>query len=294
MLEYRMFTDTHCHLSYLSEKGLNLSELLVQLCDENFRFILDASTLADDLEPRLQAVRSAVSAVDDANLREKINAMIHYSAGIWPDPDSIRNRAEKVKVLEETIKNAEKNGVKVCALGECGLDHHWNPAGVDCRSEDDFDNSMLKAETELFEMQLSLAEKLSLPVVVHSRDAFEQTFGCIKNAAYNNGEIHCFSYGIDEARAFLDLGWYIALGGAVTYTKKSRLDEMRNLIRFIPDDMLLLETDAPFLAPVPERGHVNTPRLIRHTYEYIAQFRECSVQELAEKVYANSCKLFAL
>ena len=75
MLEYRMFTDTHCHLSYLSEKGLNLSELLVQLCEEHFRFILDASTLADDLEPRLEAVRSAVSAVSDVSLREKINVL---------------------------------------------------------------------------------------------------------------------------------------------------------------------------------------------------------------------------
>ena len=87
-----------------------------------------------------------------------------------------------------------------------------------------------------------------LPVIVHSRDAFEDTLECINNIGYHNGIIHCYSYGIEEARTFLDLGWYIALGGGITYTKKSKLEQMQELIRFIPSDRLLTETDAPYLA----------------------------------------------
>jgi len=289
-----MLSDTHCHLSYLGERGLDLSAILENLADDDFRLVIDAGTNSDDLPERRALVSSALAQITDIEKSRKAAALVKFTAGIWPDPTAIANRTEECRTLEIIIAESLASSEPVCALGECGLDHHWNPSGVDNRSENDFSPEILKGESELFEMQIELARRFSLPVMVHSRDAFEGTLDAIKNCGYDNGEIHCFSYGIDEARAFLDRGWFIALGGAVTYTKKSKLEEMRNLIRYIPSDRLLLETDAPYLAPVPERGKTNTPLLIKHTYAYIAEMRCESVENLAQTVYKNSIELFRL
>ncbi len=289
-----MLTDTHCHLSYLGERGLDLSAVLENAAEENFRLIIDAGTKCGDLTERRALVSSALAQITDAEKRNKAAALVKYTAGIWPDPEAIKIRDAECRTLERVIEESLASSEPVCALGECGLDHHWNPAGADNRSEDDFTADILKGESELFEMQIELARRFSLPVMVHSRDAFEGTLDAIKNCGYDNGEIHCFSYGIDEARAFLDRGWYIALGGAVTYTKKSKLEEMKKLVTYIPSDRLLLETDAPYLAPVPERGKPNSPLLIKHTYEYIAQMRGETVENLAHNVFVNSQKLFGL
>lgn len=289
-----MLTDTHCHLSYLGERGLDLSAVLEAAAEADFRLIIDAGTKCADLPERRALIADALNAINDAEKRQKAGALIRYTAGIWPDAAAIADRENECRTLEKVIAESLASKEPVCALGECGLDHHWNPSGVDNRSEDDFTSEILHGESELFEMQIELARRYSLPVMVHSRDAFEGTYDAIKNCGYDNGEIHCFSYGIDEARAFLDRGWYIALGGAVTYTKKSKIEEMQKLVCYIPSDRLLLETDAPYLAPVPERGKPNTPLLIKHTYEYIAQMRGETVESLAETVYKNSKALFNL
>ncbi len=289
-----MLSDTHCHLSYFGERGLDLSAILENAAQENFRLIIDAGTDSGDLPERRALVSAALAKIADEEKSRKAAALVRYTAGIWPDPTAIANRVEECRTLETVIAESLASSEPVCALGECGLDHHWNPSGADNRSEDDFSPEILKGESELFEMQIELARRFSLPVMVHSRDAFEGTLDAIKNCGYDNGEIHFFSYGMDEARAFLDRGWYIALGGAVTYTKKSKLEEMRKLICYIPSERLLLETDAPYLAPVPERGKTNTPLLIKHTYAYIAEMRGETVESLAQTVYKNSQNLFAL
>lgn len=270
-----------------------MSDILKNASEEGFRLIIDAGTDSDDLPERRSIVASALEKAFPSTASHA-TPLIRFTAGIWPDPDAIANKDEECRKLERVITESLASAEPICALGECGLDHHWNPSGADNRSESDFPPDMLKGEGELFEMQIEMARRFSLPVMVHSRDAFEGTLGAIRNCGYDNGEIHCFSYGIDEARAFLDRGWYIALGGAVTYTKKSRLEEMKKLVSYIPSDRLLLETDAPYLAPVPERGKPNSPLLIKHTYEYIAGMRGESVESLAQTVWQNSVALFHL
>ena len=106
--------------------------------------------------------------------------------------------------------------------------------------------------------------------------------------------MHCYSYGIEEARKFLDLGWYISFSGSVTYTKKAKLEEMKALLQFIPEDRILCETDAPYLAPVPCRGQPNTPYLVQHVYEYVAAARKTSPEALSALVDENAKKLFKL
>ena len=250
---------------------------------------MDIGTSCDDLLPRKEAVARAVSGILP-EFRPSAEHMIHYSAGIWPDVVSIRDRMRRVDILEEQIRGDGS----ITALGECGLDHHWNPSGEDGRCADDFDSDMYDAEKELFEMQLKLARNLELPVIVHSRDAFADTFEVIKKTGYDNGIIHCFSYGLEEAEHFLERGWYISFSGSVTYTKHSKMDDMRSLIRYIPDDRILCETDAPYLAPVPVRGQPNTPLFVEHTYKFIADIRGIPVGQLCDTVDNNCRTLFKL
>jgi TatD DNase family protein len=282
-----MFSDTHFHLQYLADNGVDCRQILLELANRHSAFALDIGTKCNDLPERL-ALAETLAADNDA-----IRAMLHFSGGIWPSVDAIQDRAAQVSSLKMHL-TAAHSAVEshVCALGECGLDHHWNPSGADNRSEDDFDSAILNGEAELFEMQLDLARVLGLPVIVHSRDAFDGTLSCIKNVGYDNGVIHCFSYGIDEARAFLERGWFISFTGAVTYTKKARLDEMKKLLAFIPRDRLLLETDAPYLAPVPFRGTVNTPVLVEFVYRFVADLLEIDAENLSNLVDTNAKQLF--
>lgn len=286
-----MFSDTHFHFHHLvDERGLDGKEILGQLVRRNTFFGMDIGTKSDDLSERFMQLEKSISSLPAEN-QKSAEDMIFYSAGIWPDVDSIKNRNAEFESLKNQIENFPKKE-KLVAIGECGLDHHWNPPGADGRSEDDFDKSVFEGERELFEMQIGLSQKLNLPVVVHSRDAFEETLDVLKNMDAEKGIIHCFSYDKNAARAFLDRGFYIAFGGAVTYTKKSKLDEMKELLRFVPDDRILLETDSPYLAPVPFRGKTNTPVLVEYVYDFIAGARGISSESLSEAVDANIRSLF--
>ena len=296
-----MFSDTHFHFHMMTEeRGVNGVEVLSALAARNTFFGLDIGTHCDDLATRQACVEQAISQISDSVLAERARDFMYFSAGIWPDVGAMHDRDNQMKVLRQSIEAAVSGGDhdtlhrKVVAVGECGIDHHWNPSGEDGRCESDFDEQTYRGERELFEAHLELARELKLPVIVHSRDGFEDTLDCLKNVGYDNGIIHCYSYGIDEARAFLDRGWYIAFGGAVTYNKKTKLEAVKELLKFVPADRFLCETDAPYLAPVPLRGTVNTPVNVEHVYNFIAEVRGCMPEELSELVDKNIKSLFQL
>ncbi len=287
-----MFSDTHFHFHHLIEDGLDGAEILSQLVERNMFFGLDIGTRCDDLLRRHVQFQETFAKMLPG-VRDAASEMIYYSAGIWPDVDEIKNRTESVKKLTDSIETF-MDKTHLVAIGECGLDHHWNPSGVDGRCESDFDQSVYEGERELFQMQIELARKMNLPVIVHSRDAFDDTLDCIKNMRYHNGIIHCYSYGKKEAEKFLDLGWYIAFGGGVTYTKKAKMDEMIELLRYVPNDRILMETDSPYLAPVPLRGQINTPVFVEHCYNFVAHARGVLASELSVTVDRNIRTLFNL
>lgn len=293
-----MYSDTHFHFENFVSRGINAQETLSNLAESDCFFALDIGTEHDDLIHRIQTVKDAVKSLSDKAVQDKCKKFLYFSAGIWPSPEEIKNRNKNIEILKEKIKEAENSSnndsfnTKIIALGECGLDHHWNPSGEDHRRAEDFSNDMLQSEKELFEMQLLLAKDLSLPVIIHSRDAFTDTLESIKKIGYHNGIIHCYSYGKSEAKEFLDCGWYISLSGSVTYTKKRCMNEMEELIKSIPDERLLVETDSPYLAPVPFRGKPNSPSLIKNTYDFIAKIKGISSEELSILVDNNISKLF--
>ena len=283
-----MFSDTHFHFHMMiTERGLNGPQILRDLVARDFKFGLDIGTGRNDLEQRQACVEETINQMSDKAAAEKARNFMYYSAGIWPNIEDIHDRENAMKALRQSIQ-----GKKIVAIGECGLDHHWNPSGADGRCESDFDEKTYKGEKELFQMQLEFAKELKLPVIIHSRDAFEDTLDCLKNVGYHNGIVHCYSYGIEEAKKFLDLGWYIAFGGATTYTKKAKLDDMKALLQFVPEDRFLCETDAPYLAPVPFRGQSNNPVLVEEVYKFIAQLRGTTPEALSELVDENIDTLF--
>lgn len=290
-----MYSDTHFHFNILEEESRQ--SVLEQMAANNTFFGMDIGTHCDDLDIRQKLAFDVISKIADEDKKKKAFDMYYFSAGIWPAPEAIRDRKNQIVELERQIKvaldSSDQFYKKVVAVGECGLDHHWNPSGVDGRCESDFDQELFDGEKEMFLMQLDLAKKYSLPVVVHTRDAFEGTVECLKDAGYDNGIIHCYSYGLEEAKVFLDRGWYLAFGGGVTYTKKAKMDAMIELLRYVPSDRLLMETDAPYLAPVPFRGQKNTPLLIEHSYKFVADARGISVDSLSETVDSNIRKLFS-
>lgn len=285
-----MFSDTHFHFSKMCERtGSDGAEILSEMAKRACLFALDIGTESGDLSARKAALEKALSLIS-GELQKNARRMLHYTAGLWPSSDAIMHRKEMTETLEKDIASFSE---KIAAIGECGIDRHWNPA-ADGRYESDSDRAMREGECELFEMQIELAKKLKLPLVVHSRDGFEDTYRCIKNSKYDRGIIHCFSYGIEEARAFLDCGWYISFSGSVTYAKRGKADEMQKLLSCIPSDRILCETDSPYLAPVPYRGKTNTPLFVEHVYRYVAKARNLSPEALSEIVDENCRRLFAL
>jgi TatD DNase family protein len=274
-----------------------------------YRFVLDIGTKSGDFSSRLKSAREASG---PAGLPE----FLHFSCGLWPDSDTIADRGASLAALESDVvemlnlarSRAKENSADraYAALGECGLDRYWNgsaaaeriaalKAGEMAAGDDGPGTTDLAGEEELFGAQLELAKKYSLPVIVHSRDAFDATLGCIRNASYDSGVIHCFSYGKDEARAFLDRGWHISFPGNITWAKKEAdRERIASLVRYVPRDRLLLETDAPYLTPAPHRGKTNTPLLIEHTYARAAEILGLDVASLAALVEANARELFTI
>jgi TatD DNase family protein len=260
--DFAGYTDTQAHLSYFNETEVPPEYLPASLAKGGFGFILDIGTDGGDLTPRIEKLASY------ANVR--------FAAGVWPYKNQLSRIKENAALLEREIDAAPAGCV--VAIGECGYDLRENPEAP-------------PAETAFLEMQLSLARKRDLPVIIHSRDAAARTIETLRRFNGIRGIIHCFSYTREEARVFLDLGWYISFAGNLTFKNAHFI---RDVCAFVPENRLLLETDSPFLAPVPWRGKPCHPAMITETYKQAASLRGTGVEELKTLVRNNAAVLFRL
>ena len=252
--------------------------------EEGFPFIMDIGTDAGDFTLRYNTIADAWGA--DGSIPN----FIHFSAGLWPGRTAIEHRVEAMQKLDADIQAILKSGQPYTAVGECGIDRYWNHAGATGTGTGD-----LAGEEQLFKEQLALAQRYGLAVIIHSRDGFEPTLRCIDEVGWHRGVIHCFSYGKKEAEAFLERGWYLSFPGTITYADNAETAaEIAELVRMVPDDKLLLETDAPYLAPQPFRREVNTPLNISYTYQAASEYRHCTVEHLCEIVHRNCRRLFSV
>ena len=250
--------DTHSHL--FAEEFKDDLDLCVKRCkDNNINkvMIVGFSKSTNDLAQKLA----------------KDYDIFYPTAGIHPDEASI-DYLEKLNYLDEFVKNH-----KIYAIGECGLDYHWVS-----------DNKEI--QKAIFIHQIELSIKLGLPIIVHMRDATKDTYDILKE--YKGkvfGVMHCYSGSLEMAYEFIKLGFYISLGGPVTFKNAK---EPKEVAKNIPIDKLLIETDCPYLAPSPFRGKRNESSYVKYVAEEIANLRGMSVLELDEITTKNAEKLFRI
>jgi len=199
---------------------------------------------------------------------------LYGTAGVHPE-DAGNLTEQDLAELEELSRKD-----KILAIGEIGLDYHYDEPPKDIQKY-------------WFVRQLGLAKRRELPVVIHSRDAAKDTLDIMKaeHAGETNGVIHCFSYGVEMAREYLNMGYYIGIGGVVTFKNGRKLKEVAE---YTPLDRIVLETDAPYLAPVPFRGKRNCSLYLRYVAEEIARLKGVSVEEVCAVTFENAKKLYKI
>ena len=169
----------------------------------------------------------------------------------------------------------------VVAIGEIGLDYYW---------EKDQDKRLL--QQEIFIRQLDLARQLHLPVCIHDREAHGDTIAILKKEAKGlRGVLHCFSGSLEMAQEVLKLDWFLGVDGPLTYKNAAKLPE---IVQALPLERLLVETDAPYLAPVPMRGKQNEPAFVRYVAEKVAALKGLSLEDVARQTTLNACELYGL
>lgn len=256
-----MIIDSHCHLTH------------PRLADEVEEIVERAA--ANDVGAMVTIGTGIEDARATRELARRFPGVVFATCGL--DPFTAHAAGEEfddqLAELNELLKSGD-----YCAVGEIGLDYHY-----------DLDPAPLQIQR--FEAQLHLASEYDLPVVIHVREAHEDMAAVLRNHSRVRGVIHSFTAGPAEAERYLELGWHLAFNGVVTF---KNAESVRDAALTVPQERLLVETDSPYLAPMPNRGKRCEPGWVRFTLERIAQLRGQSTDELAVSATAATLALFAL
>ncbi|MGI5998921.1 MAG: TatD family hydrolase [Lutispora sp.] len=255
-----MLFDTHAHLDDSKFDG-DRDSVIAKCKEEGVELILNA---ASNLATSIKAIALA-----------KKYDFIYASVGVHPH-DASEMDENSCQVLAEL---AEKNN-KVRAIGEIGLDYYYNHSPRD-------------VQKKRFAEQIDLAKQLGLPVIIHDRDAHEDTMNILKKSGVKQvgGVLHSFSGSVEMMRECLKLNMYISLSGPVTFKNARKTVEVAQQV---PLDMLLIETDSPYLTPVPHRGERNYPGYVKHVADKIAALRDMDFEEIAQITLENGKRLFKI
>lgn len=239
-----MFVDSHCHLE-LEEYDADRSDVVSRALDAGVSPILTVAT-EERYFPKVIEIVEA-------------HPQIFGALGIHP-----HSSADYSDALEARIR-PYLNHPKIVGYGEIGLDFYRDYAPRD-------------VQVAAFERQIEMARSAGLPIIIHSRNAREETLGILEDARLEDHKtvIHCYSYDLDTARKMLDLGFFLSIPGTVTYKNSGLAD----VVRYVPADRLLSETDAPFLSPQPKRGKRNEPAFVRIVAEEMARIKQMDIEEL--------------
>ena len=254
-----MFIDSHCHLDRLN----------LDAHSGNLDLVIDAAREAGVSQMLCVGIdlENAPAVVAIAEQYPEVYA----SVGVHPSD------CKEVAPDLSLLKNLSKHP-RVVAIGETGLDYYYST-----------DHKVIQQES--FINHLELAKECKLPVIIHTRDAKEDTLSLMKDhgCKERTGVLHCFTESQEMASAALDMNYYISISGIVTFRNASAL---REVVRHIPMDRLLIETDSPYLAPVPHRGKSNEPRFVADVARFVADLKGVSVERLAQQTTANFYQLF--
>ncbi|MBT9525871.1 MAG: TatD family hydrolase [Rhizobacter sp.] len=253
-----MFVDSHCHLSFpeLSEK---LTEIRAAMAAAQVDRALCICTTLEEFDQ----VHALATTYDN----------FWATAGVHPDNEGVREPS-----VADLVALAQLP--RVVGIGETGLDYYR----LNGRSVAD-----MAWQRDRFRVHIHASRETGLPMVIHTRSASEDTLAMLKEEGASNGVFHCFTETMDVARAALDLGFYISFSGILTF--KSAAD-LREVARFVPLDRCLIETDSPYLAPVPHRGKTNNPSYVPFVAKQVAELKGCEVELIAEHTTRNFERLF--
>ena len=253
-----MIFNVHTHIN--DDQEINEAESLIKEClDNNVNKLV---VIGYD-------VKSSKRAIELASRFENVYAAI----GIHPSDVSKENNT--IEDLEKLITS------KVVAIGEIGLDYHWD------------NNPSKDIQIDWFIKQLELANKYKLPIIIHSRDAMQDTIDVLKNNKhlYTKGIMHCYAGSIESSKELEKLGFYFSFAGPLTY---KNAHELRKVASSIPLDKILIETDDPYLTPTPHRGKINHPSYVIYVAEELAKLKEKTYEEICDITYNNSLKVLNL
>lgn len=252
-----MYIDSHCHLNMLADEPGGIDAMVAEATDKGIQHIL---CIAIDKKSCAE-----VRAIADTF------PQVTASVGIHPNVEQ-----EEQFTVEQLI--AEASHPKVIAIGETGLDYF--------RSEGD-----LEWQRERFRIHIEAAKQTQKPLIIHTREARQDTMAILEkeNAEKAGGIIHCFTENWETAQRALDIGFYISLSGIVTFKSAK---ELQDVAKKLPLDRILIETDSPYLAPVPHRGKTNKPVFVKHVAEFLAELRGDTVENIAASTTANFQRLF--
>jgi len=255
MCSMTSFIDTHCHLDKLDSTP---EEAIIEAKQAGVQRMV---TVSVD-EPSLDFVSSMVQQFPE----------VYGSVGFHP-----HDAAELTEDLEQKIRKLALEEKKLIAIGETGLDYHYM-------------YSSAEVQQQVFSKQLQLAVELNLPVIMHSREAETDTLNILQEIPVPPlGVAHSFTSSFEMAKTLIEMGWYIGINGIVTF---KNAEDLREVVSWLPLDRLLLETDSPFLAPIPFRGKPNKPAHIPTIAIFIAELRGISLEQLSEQTSANAQRLF--
>ena len=257
----RLF-DSHCHLN---DERFNddRESLIVNLKNEGVEKLVTAG----------YSLKSSKEAIKLANEHDFIYATIGIS------PNDISANKDKIDKEIEQVKELYKTSKKIVAVGEIGLDYHWNT-----------ENKELQKYA--FIKQIKLANKLDLPIQIHTRDAVMDTLEILKaNPVTNGGIFHCCPFNRELVKEGLKLGFYISFAGPTTFKNSKNAPEIINMV---PDDKFLVETDSPYLAPEPHRGTRNDPRNVQFIIKKIAEEKGKTFEEVQTMAYENAKRIFRI
>jgi TatD DNase family protein len=252
-----MLIETHCHLDYL--KALPMEELLIKIAAAGVSKIV---TIGVDPE-NLDKVRELSQQIEN----------VYYTQGIHPHDARLATELEFEKIKSRASEP------KMLAVGEIGLDYHYN-------------NSPPEVQRRVFEEQLQIAVDVQLPVVIHTREADADTMAIIKNFSSKlscKGVLHSFTSGRALAEFALSEGFYLGFNGIITFKKAENVQE---IVKLAPMEQILLETDAPFLTPVPHRGQENAPYYLPLIADKVAELKQLDPAHVRQMAWDNALKCF--
>jgi TatD DNase family protein len=255
--------DTHAHLAF--DKYSNLDGIINRAKKAGVRKIISSSSNIADSQKAIE-------------LSKKYPEIIYPSVGIHPqqtDPQNKQSIKQQLDALEKVVK-----ANKVYAIGETGLDFSEPPPPEIARTIDQ--------QIELFKGQIKIAKQNSLPLIIHSRKAFKEIVRILKDEPDVRGVFHCYSSGKKGIKDVLDLGFYFGVDGNLTYE-----EGLQEVYKNIPIENILLETDSPFLTPIPYRGEINKPEYLKYTLDVLAKIKNIPSKELDRQTDQNAHKLFS-